>query len=142
MIRMNPYLNFDGTAEAAFTFYKSILGGEFSAIHRMSSAPGSEALSENERGRLLHIALPVNDNFVLMGSDILPSMGHTLQEGNNIHLSLHPNSREEAERLFYRLSEGGVIEMPLMDTFWGAYFGNFKDKFGIKWMVDYNADRQ
>ncbi len=140
MVQMNPYLNFDGTAEAAFTFYKGVFGGEFAALHRMSGAPGTEQLPEDERNRIMHIALPVGNHYTLMGSDILPSMGHKLQEGNNAHLSLHPDSREEAERLFNGLSEGGIVEMPLMDTFWGAYFGNFKDKFGISWMVNYNPN--
>lgn len=140
MVQMNPYLNFDGTAEAAFTFYKGIFGGEFAAVHRMSGAPGTEQLPEDERNRILHIALQIGDHYTLMGSDTLPSMGHKLQLGNNTHLSLHPDSREEAERLFNGLSEGGIVEMPLMDTFWGAYFGNFKDKFGVNWMVNYNPN--
>lgn len=140
MVQMNPYLNFDGTAEAAFTFYKSVFGGEFAAVHRMNGAPGSEGLPEDEQNRVMHIALPIGEHFTLMGSDTLPSMGHQLHAGNNVHLSLHPHSREEADRLFNGLSEGGVIEMPLMDTFWGAYFGNFKDKFGVNWMVNYNPN--
>lgn len=137
MAQMNPYLNFDGKAEEAFNFYKSVFGGEFLAIHRMSDAPGTENLPDNEKNRLMHISLPVGKDVVLMASDTLPSAGHVLNEGNNVHLSLHPESREEADRLFAGLSAGGQVEMPLQDTFWGAYYGNFTDRFGIRWMINY-----
>lgn len=137
MAKMNPYLNFDGKAEEAFTFYKSVFGGEFlGEVYRMDTAPGSENLPENERNRVMHIALPIDANTTLMASDILPSAGHVLSEGNNVQLSLHPESREEADNLFSALSEGGNVEMPMEDTFWGAYFGSFTDKFGIKWMIN------
>jgi len=137
MAKMNPYLNFDGTAEAAFTFYKSVFGGEFDGVHKMSDAPSMDQLPEDERNRIMHIGLPIDAHTTLMASDIMPSMGHKLSEGNNVHISLHPESREEATRLFNGLSEGGTVEMPLEDTFWGAYYGSFKDKFGIQWMVNY-----
>lgn len=140
MAKMNPYLNFDGTAEAAFTFYKSVFGGEFVGIHKMSEAPGTEQLPENERNRVMHIALPIDANTTLMASDIMPSMGHKLDVGNNVQISLHPSSREEAERLFNGLSAGGKVEMPLQDTFWGAYYGNFQDKFGINWMINFDSN--
>lgn len=137
MAKMNPYLNFDGKAEEAFTFYKSVFGGEFLGdIYRMDGAPGSENLPENERNRVMHIALPIDGHTTLMASDILPSVGHTLTAGNNVQLSLHPESREEADRLFNALSAGGQVEMPMEDTFWGAYFGSFTDKYGIKWMIN------
>jgi PhnB protein len=139
MATMNPYLNFDGTAEAAFTFYKSVFGGEFLTIAKMTDAPGTENLPENEKNRIMHISLPIGNNLMLLASDIVPSMGHKLVEGNNVHICLSPESREEAERLFNGLSAGGVVEMPLADMFWGAYYGNFKDKFGINWMVNYDA---
>lgn len=137
MAKMNPYLNFDGTAEAAFTFYKSVFGGEFDGVHKMSGLPDADQLPENERERIMHIGLPIDEHTTLMASDIMPSMGHKLVEGNNSYISLHPSSREEADRLFNGLSEGGSIEMPLEDTFWGAYYGSFKDKFGVLWMVNY-----
>lgn len=137
MAKMNPYLNFDGNAEEAFTFYKSVFGGEFLGdIYRMNGAPGSENLPENERNRVMHIALPIDQHTTLMASDIIPSAGHVLKEGNNVQLSLHPETREEADRLFNALSAGGQVEMPLEDTFWGAYYGAFTDKFGIKWMIN------
>lgn len=142
MAKMNPYLNFDGKAEEAFTFYKSVFGGEFLGdIYRMDGAPGSENLPENERSRVMHIALPIDGHTTLMASDILPSAGHKLTEGNNVQLSLHPESREEADRLFNALSAGGQVEMPMEDTFWGAYFGSFTDKYGIKWMINQEQAR-
>lgn len=139
---MNPYLNFDGKAEEAFNFYKSVFGGEFSGVHRMADMPHGENLPENEKNRIMHISLPINEHATLMASDIIPSAGHVLNEGNNVHISLHPSSREETEHLFNGLSEGGSIEMPLEDTFWGAYFGSFKDKFGIYWMVNFETTQQ
>lgn len=142
MAKMNPYLNFDGTTEDAFNFYKSVFGGEFSAVHKMGGSPGSENLTPEEQNRIMHISLPISGDTILMASDTLPSMGHVLNHGNNVQLSLHPESREEADRLFNGLSEGGQVEMPLQDTFWGAYFGNFKDKYGISWMVNYDKNQQ
>jgi PhnB protein len=138
LAKLNPYLNFDGKAEEAFNFYKSVFGGEFKGpINRMSDAPGTENLSDEEKNRVMHVALPIGDGNTLMASDIIPSMGHKLIKGNNNYISLSPESREEAERLFNGLSAGGNIEMPLDDMFWGAYYGSFEDKFGIHWMVNY-----
>lgn len=142
MARMNPYLNFDGTAEAAFIFYKSVFGGEFPAVHKIGEAPGTENLPDNEKNRIMHISLPIDTHTTLMGSDTMPSMGHKLVEGNNVHISLHPVSREEADHLFNGLSAGGTIEMPIADMFWGAYYGSFTDKFGIKWMVNYDPQQK
>lgn len=140
MAKLNPYLNFDGKAEEAFNFYKSVFGGEFKdGIHRMSEAPGTEKLSDDEKNRVMHIALPIGSD-LLMASDIIPSMGHKLVEGNNNYVSLFPDSKEEATRLFNGLSAGGSIEMPLEHTFWNAYFGSFTDKFGIHWMVNYEEE--
>jgi len=142
MIKMNPYLNFDGQAEEAFNFYKSVFGGEFlGGIHRMSDAPGCENLPENEKNRVMHISLPVGDGTILMASDNCPSMGHQLTVGNNVYISLHPDSRKEADRLFNGLSAGGSIEMPMEDMFWGDYFGSFKDKFGVLWMINHNPNQ-
>ena len=140
MLKMNPYLNFDGNAEEAFNFYKSIIGGEFLSVHRMSDMPDMAELPENEKNRIMHISLPINEQVILMASDCLPSAGHVHIEGNNAYLSLHPDSREEADRLFKGLSEGGEVEMPMEDQFWGDYFGSFKDKFGIYWMINYNPE--
>ncbi|MCE7063921.1 VOC family protein [Dyadobacter sp. CY326] len=136
MPKLNAYLNFDGKSEEAFNFYKSVFGGEFSSIQRMSDMPGAEQLAENERTRLMHIALPIGNGDVLMASDTVPSMGHQLTIGNNFYVSVFAESREEADRLFAGLSVGGEIEMPLADMFWGDYYGSFHDQFGIGWMIN------
>ena len=138
MAKINPYLNFDGQAEEAFNFYKSVFGGEFMGdISRMSDAPGAENLSDEEKKRVMHISLRIAGGDVLMASDIMPSMGQKLIKGNNNYISLSPDSREEADRLFNGLSADGNIEMPLGDMFWGGYFGSFEDKFGVHWMINY-----
>lgn len=141
MAVLNPYLNFDGNAEEAFNFYRSVFGGDFvGGIHRMSDMEGeSDNLPEEEKNRVMHIALKVGKS-LLMASDILPSAGHRLVQGNNNYISLFPDSREEAERVFNALSEGGTIEMPLEDQFWGDYYGSFVDKFGIHWMINFNEE--
>lgn len=139
-MKVNIYLNFDGHAEEAFTFYKSVLGGEFTAHMKMSDTPNPDNLTEAEKNRIMHIAFPVGNSMTLMASDILPSAGHTLNIGNNSYISLHPESKEEADRLFHGLSLGGTIEMPMENQFWGDYFGCFTDKFGVKWMINFNPD--
>lgn len=134
---VNPYLNFDGKAEEAMTFYKSVLGGEFEGgVSYFGDAPGME-LPENEKTRAMHISLKVSDQVTIMASDIAPSMGHTLTKGNHNYISLAPDSKEEGERIFKGLSADGKIEMNYEKTFWGAYFGSFEDKFGIGWMINY-----
>jgi PhnB protein len=135
MVTINPYLNFNGTAEEAFRFYQSIFGGEIFLL-KMSEAPGTEGLSEADKNLAMHVSLPIGGN-VLMGSDCVESMGHTLIPGNYAYLSLTPDSRDEATRLFNALAEGGTVEMPLADMFWGDYFGSLIDKFGIRWMINY-----
>ena len=137
-MKTQPYLNFDGDAQEAFNFYKEVFGGEFSAVMKMTDAPECGELSEEERNRIMHISLPVSEDIILMASDILPSMGHKLNKGNNLYISLFPNSREEADRIFNELSENGNIEMPMDDQFWGDYFGSFEDKFGVRWMINYS----
>ncbi|MCM5663058.1 VOC family protein [Galbibacter mesophilus] len=139
-MKVNPYLNFDGDAEEAFRFYQSVFGGEFTANMKMNDMPGSNDIPEEERNRTMHISLNIGKDTVLMASDIIPSMGHTLVKGNTNYISLHPESREEADRLFKGLSKGGSVEMPMEDQFWGDYFGSFIDKFGIGWMVNYNEN--
>lgn len=133
----HPYLNFDGQAEEAFNLYKSVFGGEFAAHMKMSGMPGAENLPLNEQNRTMHIALPLNGHTMLMASDIVPSMGHTLKTGNQTHIMLAAESREHADRLFTGLSAGGKVEMPIDDMFWGDYMGSFTDRYGVKWMVNY-----
>ena len=144
MKAVNPYLNFDGQAEEAMNFYKSVFGGDFAGngVMRMGDAPGMSGLSEEEKNRVMHVSLPLNNEIMLMASDILPSMGHKLIVGNNNYISLAPESREEADRLFNGLSQQGHVEMPMQDQFWGDYFGSFKDKYGVCWMINYSKGQQ
>lgn len=135
-MKLNPYLNFAGNAEQAFRFYQSVFGGEL-FLQRMSEAPGTEHLSEEERGYAMHVSLPIGDGQFLMASDCIESMGQHLKTGNNNYISIQSDSREQADQLFKGLSEGGQVEMPLEDMFWGDYFGSFTDKFGVCWMINF-----
>ncbi|NJN24759.1 MAG: VOC family protein [Cyclobacteriaceae bacterium] len=137
-MQVHPYLNFDGQAEEAFNFYKSVFGGEITSIMKMKDAPDGDKLSPAEQNRVMHISMPIGKGTILMASDIMPSMGHAMQHGNQTYIMLTPESREEADHLFEGLSKDGEIEMPLEDQFWGDYYGSFKDKYGILWMIDYD----
>lgn len=134
---LNPYLNFAGNTEEAFAFYKSIFGGEFAALQRFKDTPEAPDVSGKDKEKIMHVALPMGHGNTLMATDALESMGHRLTIGNNFHLSVEADNKEEAGRLFKELSAGGKVTMPLADTFWGAYFGMVTDKFGIQWMVSY-----
>lgn len=138
-MKVHPYLNFDGNAEEAFQFYKSVFGGEFLANMKMSSVPNGDKLSKEEQNRTMHIALPIGKETILMASDIMPSRGHSLQPGGQTYIMLTVESREEADRVYKGLSKGGDIEMEMADMFWGDYFGSFIDKYGIKWMIDFDT---
>jgi PhnB protein len=141
MALINTYLHFEGNTEEAFNFYKSVFGGEFAVFQRYGSVPpqpGFGECSESDKEKIMHVALPIRKENVLMGTDSLASMGHRVQVGNNFSISVHTESREESDKILSGLSEGGQITMPLADTFWGAYFGMCKDKFGIQWMVSYD----
>ena len=139
MAELNPYRNLDGTWKEACHFYKIVFGGEFlGEIHKMKDIPGME-IPEEAKNRIMHVALPVG-NDLLMGSDVFP--GQPFVQGNNNYISLFPESREEADRLFGALSESGEIQMPMDDQFCGDYFGSLKDKFGICWMINYNSENQ
>ena len=138
---INPYLNFPGTTEEAFNFYKSVFGGEFSMFQRFGDTPNCEQIPESERNKIMHVSLPISNGYVLMATDATESMGFKLNVGNNSYICISPDSKEEATRLFNGLSAGGNVEMPLQDMFWGAYYGSFTDKFGIKWMVNYAEQR-
>ena len=137
MVTINPYLNFNGKTEEAFKFYQSVFGGELSDINRFKDMPDAENIPEQDRDKVMHVSLPIGKGNVLMGSDIMGSMASNFKPGNNFYISVSPQSREETERIFKELSQGGKVEMDLDETFWGSYFGMFQDKFGINWMVDY-----
>lgn len=139
--RVSFYVNYPGNTEEAFSFYKSVFKTEFiNGIQRFGDIPADAEhppIAENVKKMVLHVELPLLGNHVLMATDSPKEMGFTVNPGNNMHINLEPESREEAERIFNALSEGGKIEMPLQGMFWGAYFGSFTDKYGINWMVNY-----
>ncbi|MET3029227.1 VOC family protein [Flavobacterium sp. UW10123] len=137
---VNPYLMFNGTCEAAFLFYKSVFGGDFPYIGKFKDAPAEEGevLSEEAQNRIMHVSLPIGSS-ILMGSDTHPRYGD-VGFGDNFSVSVNAESREEADKIFNGLSAGGKVEMPMNDTFWGSYFGMFKDKFGINWMVSFDKN--
>jgi len=142
MATINPYLNFNGTTEEAFNFYKSVFGGEFATVMRFGEASGCDEMpiSDSYKDKIMHIALPIGtQGDVLMATDALESMGKPLTEGNNFSVSYSADSREDADRIFDGLADGAVVLMPLADAFWGAYFGALKDRFGIQWMVSYDS---
>ena len=141
MAKLNPYLNFDGKTEEAFNFYKSVLGGEFLMLQRFRDTSYGDKMSEEDKNKIMHVALPVGEN-ILMGTDTMESMGQRLRSGNNFSLSIEAESEEEADRLFNNLSEGGKVEMPMEKTFWDAYFGMFVDKFGIQWMINFDLKKK
>lgn len=141
MAQVNAYLTFNGNCEEAFNFYKSVFGGEFSYIGRFGDMPSGEEgkqMSEDDKNKIMHVTLPISQETVLMGSDTGGEYASQFIQGNNISLSINTDSKEEADRLFNGLSEGGNVTMPLAETFWGAYFGMCTDKFGINWMVNYD----
>jgi PhnB protein len=140
MAQINPHINFNGNAEEAFTFYKSVFGGEFTKILRFKDLSGPEfPVAENEANKIMHIALSIGKN-ILMGNDVPEIMGRVNENENRSKISVRTESKEEAEKLFNGLSEGGEIEMPVADSPWGTYFGMFRDKFGIEWMVEFDPN--
>lgn len=140
MAKINPYLHFLGNAEEAFNFYKSVFGGEFATLQRFGEIPGCEEmrLSEDDKNKIMHVALPISDDHILMATDAVGEHAKDAVIGNNFSLSVSADSKEDADEIFNGLSEGGKVEMPLADAFWGAYFGMLEDKFGIKWMISYD----
>lgn len=140
MSTVGTYLNFPRNTEEAFNFYKSVFGGEFQGgINRFKDipvAPGMPPIAEADKNLVMHIALPILGGHLLMGTDAPESMGFNVNFGNNVYISLHPDTRKETERLWKALSAGGKVEQELGDMFWGAYYGSCSDKFGVKWMFN------
>ena len=140
MARINPHINFNGNAEEAFHFYKSVFGGEITQIVRFKdvAAPGA-SIPEKEVNKIMHIVLPIGTSN-LMGNDVPESMGLTNEHENRSKIVVNTESTEEADRLFNGLSSGGQIEVPLSGSPWGSYFGMFRDKYGIEWIIEYNPN--
>ena len=137
MAKVNLYINLNGTTEEAFKFYRSVFGGELIGLQRFKDTPAVENLSADDGDKLMHVSLPLGENLLLHGTDMLESRGQTLVAGNNFNLMIEANSKAEAEQFFSKLSAGGKDISPLREEFWGAYYGSFTDKFGIQWMVNY-----
>jgi len=137
MPSVNPYLNFAGNTEEAFNFYKSVFGGEFFMVQRYSNTPDADKLPPGLKDKIMHISLPIGNN-ILMASDACEELGFTVKQGNNFYICVNPDSKEEADKWFNALAEGGKVNMPIQDMFWGAYWGDLTDKFGIQWMINYD----
>lgn len=142
MPTINPYINFNGNAEEAFTFYQSVFGGAFTQIIRLKDIASAEfPVPEKEANNILRIILPIGKTR-LIANDVPESMGRVNENENRSKISISAESREEADRIFHGLSEGGTIEMPMADGPWGSYFGMFRDKFGIEWTVEFDPKEQ
>ncbi|MBE2279724.1 MAG: VOC family protein [Ignavibacteriaceae bacterium] len=139
MTTINVYLTFNGNCLEAFEFYKSVFGGEYSYIGKFGEMPPDEnyQVPESDKNRIMHVSLPISQETILMGSDSSSYSGDAVF-GNNFSVSINTGSKDEADRLFNSLSAGGKVIMPLSETFWGAYFGMFTDKFGVNWMVNHD----
>jgi PhnB protein len=141
MAVVNPYLNFNGNTEAAFDFYRSVFGGDFITLMRFKDVPSEHKMSEREAEKIMHVALPIGDGTMIMGSDVPENLGNVTM-GTNFYVSINTKSEEEADRLFNGLSAGGHVAMPLEKSFWGSYFGMFRDQFGIQWMISFDYNQQ
>ncbi|TCC91005.1 VOC family protein [Pedobacter hiemivivus] len=139
MAIINPHINFNGNAEEAFMFYKSVFGGEFTKIIRFKDISGPEfPIAEKEENKIMHIALPIGKRNMLMANDVPEILGKVNENEHRSKISISTESKDEADKLFNGLSVGGTIEMPITDSPWGSYFGMFRDKYGIEWMVEFN----
>lgn len=138
MALINPHVNFNGNAEEAFTFYKSVFGGEFTKIIRFKDIAGpGMPISEKDENKIMHIELPIGAN-ALMANDVPEFLGKVNENENRSKIVISAESGEEADKLFNGLSAGGAVEVPMADSPWGTYFGMFRDKYGIEWMVDFD----
>lgn len=141
MASLNPYLIFPGTCLEAFEYYKTVFGGEFGMIMRFGDVPSdAPAEATSEAHKIMHVSLPIGGGTVLMGSDAADRFG-TLKIGDNFSISVSTDGEEEADRIFQGLAQGGKVEMPMSNTFWGSYFGMVHDRFGTGWMVTYDRPR-
>lgn len=142
MATISTYLNFNGNCEEAFNFYKTVFGTEFTFIGRFKEMPESDDLSipDTDKNKIMHVSLPIGSS-ILMGSDVGGDWASSFQQGNNFSVQIVANSRAEADTIFQALAEGGEVNTPLHDSFWGDYFGMLKDKFGIAWMMRFSEQQ-
>jgi PhnB protein len=142
MTTINPWINFNGNAEEAFTFYKSVFGGEFAKVIRFKDLESPEfPVAENEKNKIMLIALPVGKNNMLMANDVPEVLGKVNEHENRSKISISAESKEEADKLFSGLSAGGEVEGPMGDGPWGSYAGMFRDKYGIEWIIEFNPSK-
>lgn len=142
MTTINPYINFNGNAEEAFTFYKSVFGGEFETIIRFKDLASDEfPVPEAEAEHIMRITLPIGGN-ILIANDVPEAMGPVSENENRSKIAVMAESREEAARIFTRLSEDGTVEMPMDESPWGTYFGMFRDKYGIEWTIEFDENKK
>jgi PhnB protein len=139
-VKIHSYINFGNRAEEAFRFYQKALGGKLTEIHRFGSMPqqGGFELTPEQKNLVMHVGLELPDGQMIMASDMIAGMGPQRVEGNNISISVHPDSQQDAVRIFNALAQGGTITMPIANQFWGDYFGSLTDRFRINWMVNYS----
>ncbi len=137
---LNTYLTFDDNCREAFEFYRSVFGGDFSEIQTFAQAPAEMGVPDAERDRVMHVSLPIGSS-VLMGSDSCSAFGPPPVVGNNFSISIVGRSKEHCDEMFEKLSDGGIVKMPMNETFWGAYFGMWTDRFGINWMINYDLPK-
>lgn len=134
---INPHINFNGNAEEAFHFYQSVFGGTFTNIVRFKDIASADMpVADEDLDKLMHIALPIGQN-MLMGNDVPSFLGKVNENENRSKIVINAESREEADKIFNGLSAGGAVEVPMADSPWGTYFGMFRDKYGIEWMIDF-----
>ncbi len=142
MTIINPWINFNGNAEEAFTFYKSVFGGKFKNIIRLKDIASPDfPVAETDENKIMRISLPIGKDNVLIANDIPAFMGKVNENENRSKISISTESKEEAERLFNGLSLGGTVEMPMSDSPWGTYFGMFRDKYGIEWIIEFTKEK-
>jgi len=141
MKAINPWINYNGNAEEAFTFYKSVFGGEFAKIVRFKDLSGAEfPVAENDADKIMYIALPIGQNNVLVANDVPEFMGRVNENENRSKIYVATESREEADQIFNGLSAGGDVEGPIGESPWGTYAGMFRDKYGIEWIVEFDSN--
>lgn len=142
MRTINPWINFNGNAEEAFMFYKSVFGGEFAKVVRFNDIASAEfPVAEKEEKKIMYIALPMSRNTVLIGNDVPEILGRVNEHENRSKISINTESKEEADKLFTELSIGGEVEGPMGNGPWGSYAGMFRDKYGIEWIIEFSSDK-
>jgi PhnB protein len=142
MAHINPFLHYNGNAEEAFTFYQSVFGGSFTKIARFKDLASADfQVTEKEANKIMFIGLPIGKS-ILMGSDVPEILGTINENENRFKVSITAESKEEADQLFNQLSVGGTVEMPIDESPWGTYFGMFRDKYGIEWMIEFDKNNQ